>query len=76
MKREPISPYGVSKLAAEEYCRAFAPLYGLETVSLRYFNVFGPRQSHLSEYAAVIPRFRAFLNSRLKHLLEEVTSSQ
>jgi len=65
MKREPISPYGVSKLAAEEYCRAFAPLYGLETVSLRYFNVFGPRQSHLSEYAAVIPRFiEAMLNVR------------
>lgn len=65
MKREPISPYGVSKLAAEDYCRAFAPLYGLETVSLRYFNVFGPRQSHLSEYAAVIPRFiEAMLNGR------------
>ena len=65
MKREPISPYGVSKLAAEEYCRAFATLYGLETVSLRYFNVFGPRQSHLSEYAAVIPRFiEAMLNGR------------
>jgi UDP-N-acetylglucosamine 4-epimerase len=57
MKTEPLSPYGISKLAAEEYCRIFYPLYGLETVSLRYFNVFGPRQSHLSEYAAVIPRF-------------------
>ncbi len=65
MKREPISPYGVSKLAAEDYCRAFSPLYGMETVSLRYFNVFGPRQSHLSEYAAVIPRFiEALLNGR------------
>jgi nucleoside-diphosphate-sugar epimerase len=57
MKMEPLSPYGISKLAAEEYCRIFYPLYGFETVSLRYFNVFGPRQSHLSEYAAVIPRF-------------------
>jgi UDP-N-acetylglucosamine/UDP-N-acetylgalactosamine 4-epimerase len=57
MKPAPLSPYGISKLAAEEYCRMFYPLYGLETVSLRYFNVFGPRQSHLSEYAAVIPRF-------------------
>jgi nucleoside-diphosphate-sugar epimerase len=57
MNPTPLSPYGVSKFTAEEYCRIFHPLYGLETVSLRYFNVFGPRQSHLSEYAAVIPRF-------------------
>lgn len=65
MKTEPLSPYGISKLAAEEYCRIFYPLYGLETVSLRYFNVFGPRQSHLSEYAAVIPRFiEALLGGR------------
>jgi nucleoside-diphosphate-sugar epimerase len=65
MKTEPLSPYGVSKLTAEEYCRIFHPLYGLETVSLRYFNVFGPRQSHLSEYAAVIPRFiEALLSGR------------
>ena len=65
MKTEPLSPYGISKLAAEEYCRIFCPLYGLETVSLRYFNVFGPRQSHLSEYAAVIPRFiEALLGGR------------
>jgi nucleoside-diphosphate-sugar epimerase len=65
MKPAPLSPYGISKLAAEEYCRIFCPLYGLETVSLRYFNVFGPRQSHLSEYAAVIPRFiEALLNGQ------------
>ena len=65
MKTEPLSPYGVSKLTAEEYCRIFYPLYGLETVSLRYFNVYGPRQSHLSEYAAVIPRFiEALLGGR------------
>ena len=53
----PISPYAVSKLAAENYCRSFFEVYGLETVALRYFNVFGPRQDAQSEYAAVIPRF-------------------
>jgi len=53
----PKSPYAVSKLAGEYYCRAFAEAYGLETVSLRYFNVFGPRQDPASQYAAVIPRF-------------------
>jgi nucleoside-diphosphate-sugar epimerase len=61
----PISPYAVAKLAAEGYCRAFHEVYGLETVALRYFNVFGPRQDPLSEYAAVIPRFIfAFLDDR------------
>jgi UDP-glucose 4-epimerase len=53
----PISPYAVSKLAAENYARVFAKVYGLETVSLRYFNVFGPRQRADSPYAAVIPLF-------------------
>lgn len=53
----PKAPYGVSKLAAEYYCRIFTQVYGLETVSLRYFNVFGPRQHPDSEYAAVVPRF-------------------
>jgi UDP-glucose 4-epimerase len=53
----PKAPYGVSKLAAELYCRVFAQVYGLETVCLRYFNVFGPRQLPDSEYAAVVPRF-------------------
>jgi nucleoside-diphosphate-sugar epimerase len=53
----PKAPYGVSKLSAELYCRVFADVYGLPTVSLRYFNVFGPRQHPDSEYAAVIPRF-------------------
>ncbi len=51
----PISPYAVAKLAAEHYCRTFSHLYGLETVSLRYFNVFGPKQSPESKYAAVVP---------------------
>lgn len=53
----PQSPYAVSKLAGEHYCRVFAKLYGLETVSLRYFNVYGPRQRPDSQYAAVIPLF-------------------
>jgi UDP-glucose 4-epimerase len=53
----PVSPYAVSKLAGELYCRVFSSLYGLETVSLRYFNVYGPRQSPKSRYAAVVPLF-------------------
>jgi nucleoside-diphosphate-sugar epimerase len=53
----PISPYSVSKLAGEHYCQAFWELYGFETVMLRYFNVFGPRQDPSSQYSAVIPRF-------------------
>lgn len=56
MAPEPISPYAVSKLTGEYYCRAFTELYRFETVILRYFNVFGPRQNPLSEYAAVVPR--------------------
>jgi UDP-N-acetylglucosamine 4-epimerase len=57
MRPAPLSPYAVSKLAGEHYCQVFAGAYGLETVCLRYFNVFGPRQDPQSEYAAVIPRF-------------------
>ncbi len=53
----PMSPYAISKLAGEQYVSVFGKLYGFETVSLRYFNVFGPRQDPKSEYAAVIPRF-------------------
>ncbi|MFQ5899389.1 MAG: SDR family oxidoreductase [Candidatus Methylomirabilia bacterium] len=53
----PISPYAVSKLAGEHYCAVWSRLYGVETVALRYFNVFGPRQDPTSQYAAVIPRF-------------------
>jgi len=53
----PRSPYAVSKLAGEHYCRVFTELYGLETVALRYFNVYGPRQRPDSAYAAVIPLF-------------------
>ena len=54
---QPISPYAAAKLAGEYYCQVFAQVYGLEAVSLRFFNVFGPRQDPDSEYAAVIPRF-------------------
>ena len=54
---DPMSPYGVSKLAAERYCVAFSRVYALETVALRYFNVFGPNQDPTSQYAAVVPRF-------------------
>jgi UDP-glucose 4-epimerase len=57
MPPAPISPYGVAKLAAEYYCQCFSVVYGLETVCLRYFNVFGPRQDPTSQYAAVIPLF-------------------
>jgi nucleoside-diphosphate-sugar epimerase len=57
MRPSPLSPYAVSKLAGEHYCQVFATAYGLETVALRYFNVFGARQDPASEYAAVIPRF-------------------
>jgi nucleoside-diphosphate-sugar epimerase len=53
----PISPYATAKLAGEGYARSFGRIYGLETVALRYFNVFGPGQDPASEYAAVIPRF-------------------
>lgn len=57
MPPKPQSPYAVSKLAAEFYCSVFYKIYGIETVSLRYFNVFGPRQDPTSQYAAVIPKF-------------------
>ena len=57
MPTVPRSPYGVAKLAAEGYTRVFAQLHGMRTVSLRYFNVFGPRQDPASTYAAAIPRF-------------------
>ncbi|MGH9749275.1 MAG: NAD-dependent epimerase/dehydratase family protein, partial [Candidatus Polarisedimenticolia bacterium] len=65
MTPTPQSPYAVSKLAGEYYCRVFHSLYGLETVSLRYFNIFGPRQDPTSQYAAVIPNFvRAAVEGR------------
>ena len=57
MPPDPISPYGVAKLAAERYCVSFSRVYDLETVVLRYFNVFGPGQDPASQYAAVVPLF-------------------
>ena len=57
MSPVPLSPYAVSKLAGEYYCSVFSDLFDIKTVSLRYFNVFGPRQDPHSEYAAVIPKF-------------------
>ncbi|MCI0408013.1 MAG: NAD-dependent epimerase/dehydratase family protein, partial [Acidobacteria bacterium] len=63
MQTVPLSPYAVTKLGGELYCGVFHRIYGLETVSLRYFNVFGPRQSPDSQYAAVVPRFMSALAS-------------
>lgn len=57
MMPKPLSPYGASKLAGEYYCAVYACVYGLSTLSLRYFNVFGPRQDPKSQYAAVVPIF-------------------
>ena len=59
MMARPLSPYAASKVAGEAYCRSFSKVYGLETVCLRYFNVFGPNQDPDSPYAAVIPKFIA-----------------
>jgi len=57
MPSNPLSPYALQKYSGEQYCRLFYQLYGLETVSLRYFNIFGPKQDPASIYSAVIPRF-------------------
>ena len=57
MLPDPLSPYAVAKLVGEYYCRVFTRVYGLETVSLRYFNVFGPRQDPTSQYSGVVSRF-------------------
>ena len=63
MLPNPLSPYAVSKLAGEKYCQVFAKLYGIETVVLRYFNVFGPKQDPNSQYSAVIPKFIKAINA-------------
>jgi nucleoside-diphosphate-sugar epimerase len=63
MKPSPLSPYALQKLTGEYYCKVFHGLYGLGTVVLRYFNVFGPNQDPKSQYAAVIPKFIAALKS-------------
>jgi UDP-glucose 4-epimerase len=73
----PLSPYAVAKLAGEHYCKAFHEVYGLETVRLRYFNVYGPRQSPDSPYAAVIPRFlQAMLANRRPTVYGDGTQSR
>ncbi len=65
MKENPLSPYATAKLAGEHMCRVFTGVFGLQTVALRYFNVFGPHQDPTSQYSAVIPRFiTAMLNDR------------
>ena len=61
MRPEPLSPYAVAKLVGEQYCQVFTRTYGLETVCLRYFNVFGPRQDPSSPYSGVISRFTSAL---------------
>jgi nucleoside-diphosphate-sugar epimerase len=63
MRPEPLSPYAAAKLVGEYYCQVWARVYGFETVSLRYFNVFGPRQDPSSQYSGVISRFIAALAS-------------
>jgi nucleoside-diphosphate-sugar epimerase len=65
----PVSPYAATKVMGEYYCQIYTKLYGLEAVSLRYFNVFGPRQSPESKYAAVVPRF---LESAMRGVAMEV----
>ncbi|REJ68889.1 MAG: NAD-dependent epimerase/dehydratase family protein [Planctomycetota bacterium] len=73
----PISPYGVAKLAGEYYCHAFAATYGFETVAIRYFNVFGPRQDPDSPYSAVIPLFiTALLDGRQPTIFGDGTQSR
>jgi UDP-glucose 4-epimerase len=65
MPPNPLSPYALQKYIGEQYCRLFFQLYGLETISLRYFNIFGPKQDPASIYSAVIPRFiEALLKGR------------
>ena len=77
MPGNPVSPYAVSKYAGELYCQSFSRVLGLETVSLRYFNVFGPRQHPTSQYAAVIPKFiRAMLSGEQPTIFGEGTQSR
>jgi UDP-glucose 4-epimerase len=77
MSSAPRSPYAVSKLAGEHYCRVFTAVYGMETIALRYFNVFGPRQDPASQYAAVIPKFiRAMLRGERPHIFGDGSQSR
>ena len=73
----PLSPYTVSKLAAENYCRVFSRIYNLESVCLRYFNVFGPRQDPNSQYSAVIPKFiQTMLNDKAPVIFGDGTQTR
>ena len=77
MSPAPISPYGVAKLTGEFYARAFYHSFGLETVSLRFFNVFGPRQDPDSNYAAAIPKFiKLMLNGERPPVYGDGTQSR
>ena len=77
MPGNPMSPYAVSKYAGEHYCKVFHHLYGLETISLRYFNVFGSRQDPHSKYAAVIPSFtQSILNDESPLIYGDGTQSR
>jgi len=77
MLPNPLSPYAVAKLAGEKYCKVFSKLYGLETVILRYFNVFGPRQDPNSQYSAVIPKFiNAMMNDKQPVIYGDGTQSR
>jgi len=77
MMTNPMSPYAVTKLSGEKYCDVFSRIYGIETVCLRYFNVFGPRQDPGSQYSAVIPKFiRLMLNDRNPVIYGDGTQSR
>ncbi len=77
MMPNPLSPYAVSKLAGEKYCQVFGKLYGIETVILRYFNVFGPRQDPNSQYSAVIPKFiKLMMNDQAPTIYGDGTQSR
>ena len=69
MLPDPLSPYAVAKLVGEYYCRVFTRVYGLETVALRYFNVFGPRQDPTSQYSGVVSRFISALSGNGKPVI-------
>jgi len=69
MLPDPLSPYAVAKLVGEYYCQVFTRVYGLETVSLRYFNVFGPRQDPGSQYSGVVSRFISSLLSNQRPMI-------
>jgi nucleoside-diphosphate-sugar epimerase len=77
MNVDPLSPYAVNKLAGEQYCKVFYRVYGLETVAMRYFNIFGRRQDPASFYSAVIPKFiKMFLNEEAPVINGDGTTSR